>query len=163
MVDKAVVPTKATVVEPVADIAEVAARPEDKYPRFISTTGGPIMVPLLNGHTVSVTDKDEGTPLHPRFHKKAVELGAMPVEVYRAMQKEGVADGDEVSTFDRQEIIIRNISQMVEQAELNPDLQKQYFTNDGRPDAQVISTRCGFKVTAGERDRAWDSYQGEVA
>lgn len=145
--------------------AVTAPNPEDKYPKFLSTTGDVVMLALSNGHTVAVSH-DKPTPLHPRFHRKAVEKGCMPESVVIASREAGVnIDGSEedVNTeATRSEIVLRNIAQMVEQADSNPELQPQFFTGDGRPDVNVLSARCGFKVTAGERDKAWATYQNEI-
>lgn len=124
------------------------------YPPFESTTGAPIHIALLTGHTASVGLKP--TPLHPRFHREAVLRGAVPA----GFKSAGVDAGGAVNVEKtRDEVILAAISKMVDEATDDPTRSGELFTGDGRPDATVLSTRCGFPVRAGERDAAWDKYQ----
>lgn len=129
------------------------AKPEaTNYPKFVTTGDQPVHIALISGHTASVTR--EPTPLHPRFHREAILRGCVP---------EGFSD--DVDTRDpmrveqtRSEVILKNIAAMVEEATTDPQQQAALFTGDGRPDAKVLSDRCGFTVRAQDRDAAWDKY-----
>lgn len=130
------------------------AKTEKKHPAFVSTTDQPIPLSLLNGHTASVGV--EPTPLHPMFHREAVLRGCVPAGFTDDIAATGVQQRTEKTRID---VIVDAISQMVEQAVTDPAKQNELFTGDGRPDANVLSTRCGFPVRAAERDAAWDKYQ----
>lgn len=137
-----------------ADEAVPAKAAAPDYPKFVSTTGEPVHLALLNGHTASVGTQP--TPLHPRFHREAVIKGCLPEGFDRAL-----AVGDE-NNFEatRDEVILKHIAAMVDEATADPTQQNTLFTGDGRPDATILSQRCGFQVRAQERDLAWEKYSG---
>ena len=43
---------------------------------------------------------------------------------------------------------------------LDPD-DEAHFTEGGKPDANVLSDRLGWRVTARERDEAWEAMRGD--
>jgi hypothetical protein len=127
---------------------------EKKYPAFVSTSDQPVALSLLSGHTASVGV--DPTPLHPMFHREAVMRGCVPAGFQDDIAMAGVANNTQKT---RDEVILDAISRMVDEAVHDVTKQTQLFTGDGRPDATVLSARCGFQVRAGERDAAWDKYQ----
>lgn len=125
---------------------------EQKYPSFVSTSGQPVHIALISGHTAAVGT--EPTPLHPRFHREAVIKGCVPEGFHR---HDDARDANSVEAT-RAEVILKAIAKMVDEATADPAQQVNLFTGDGRPDANVLSSRCGFTVRAQERDAAWDRY-----
>lgn len=126
-----------------------------EHPRFVAKGGKPRKISLLSGHTVSVAAELPGTPLHPRFHRKALSMDCVPAELFAKLPKdhddgEGSAPGAE-----RRGMIREVIVQMVGEAADSPDQEKVLFTGDGKPSVDVLSRRLGFKVLASERDEAW--------
>lgn len=140
-------------------MSEPKAVKED--PRFVSTTGKPELLALLSGHTASVTNEPEGTPLHPRFHRIAVLSGVVPLAMAESFVAAQEAERNETGGVDKQTLIENAIDDMVKIADSNPAKQAELFTNDGRPDARAIATRIGMPVSASERDAAWDKIVAE--
>jgi hypothetical protein len=125
------------------------------WPLFVSTTGEPVLLALLSGHSDSVGT--EPKPLHPRFHRLAVTKGVVPAQMVGSLQQEETQS----PTIERQAMLIKVIADMVADATANPTKTDELFTNDGRPDARQMSIRLGFPVKAEERDAAWEVYSGE--
>lgn len=132
------------------------ANPET-WPKYVSTTGQPVLVALLNGHNASVGLKP--TPLHPRFHRAAIVQGAVPEGMAESMKYEEAGEADVRKT--REELIIKAMADMVTQAGDDPKVQAELFTNDGLPAVPNLSARLGFSITAAERDGAWKKYCNE--
>lgn len=128
---------------------------EPVHPLFVSTTGEPVMLALLNGHTTSVGT--EPTPLHPRFHRIAVAHGVVPA----AMAGSLAYEEPQAHQFDRQALLLKTIGDMVSLATEDPSKESELFNGDGRPDARAMASRLGFPVKANERDDAWALYTGD--
>jgi hypothetical protein len=135
---------------------EVDPNNPDNLPMFVSTTGGPVMVALLNGHAAAVGV--EPTPLHPRFHRAAVMLGAVP----ESMRHSVAAEDMENPEVTRQKMIIAEMSKMASEGADDPRRQAELFTGDGVPNTNLLSSRLGFPVSASERDDAWTAYTNEA-
>lgn len=136
---------------------QAALDAEANYPKYVSTTGEPILVALTSGHNVSIGT--EPTPIHPRFVRAAAMRGALPAEVAKAVMAEGANLEEQKSQkMDRlQAILIDMVAEAAESAEQREHL----FTGDGKPDARMMSQRAGFQVTAADRDEAWLQYCAE--
>lgn len=135
------------------------AAPE--HPRFISTTGKPVLLSLLSGHTESVSHEEPGTPLHPRFHRIAMLKGVVPLAMkdsYLATLGEEATQRRELS---RSELIVRGVGALVQRATDDQSLMPTLFTNDGRPEVEALATQVGFPVTPSERDAAWETYSDD--
>lgn len=131
---------------------------QEELVRFIAPGKEPVAIVLTRGgHSASVTDDPEGTPLHARFHRQAVMLGCMPLGLQTASVKEDVANARK----DRSELLQSCIAALVSEASEDEEKRKDYFTNDGRPDTRAMAVRLGFPVSAADRDDAWAIYTGE--
>lgn len=130
-----------------------------EHPRFVSITGKPEMIALLSSHTASVgtveSTNGEGTPLHPRFHRAAAMKGCVMLGLHGSVTAEVVPARDSLSEMDR---IVKAIGEMAAVAATDGEMLKQLFTNDGKPDANALASRVGFKVTASQRDEGWDRF-----
>lgn len=141
---------------PVVAKATKPAAPE--HPRFISTKGEPVMLALLSGHTASVTHEEEGTPLHPRFHRMAMLHGVVPLAMRESYLSSIGEDPTARRELSRAELIVRGVGALVQRATEDQSLMTTLFTNDGRPEVEALATQIGFPVTASERDAAWETY-----
>lgn len=117
--------------------------PGDK-PVLLATTAG--------GHTFSV--HPEGTDVPKQFYRAALGAGCMP----EGMRDMLVPAKDETEPT-RIEIIGKAIATMMAEVDADPELRVKYLTGDGRPDANVLTTRVGFPVKAAERDEAFEVWQ----
>lgn len=131
--------------------------------RFVSRSGGPTLVALLSGHTISISHEQPGTPLPERFHKAAMARGCVPAAV-AAQLDEASTESTELpeNRVNKQEVLINAISQMVQEASESTEKQKALFTNDGKPSATVLASRVGMQVTSGERDSAWEQFTKDL-
>lgn len=125
------------------------------WPLFVSTTGKPVLLALLSGHSDSVGT--EPKPLHPRFHRIAVLKGVMPANMAGSIDREE----EQSPSIDRKTLLLKAIADMVAIAAEDATKQPELFTNDGRPDARAMAARLGFPVSSAERDEAWAAYSGE--
>jgi hypothetical protein len=135
-------------------IEKTESNPEG-LPLFKSGTGKPELIALIaGGHSITVSDT-EPTPLHPRFHRAAVMRGCVPLSTEGLLLKEP----DSKPSADKDDLIYDEIEKMVTHSDGNPDLMKDWFTNDGKPIATLISSRIGLPVTASDRDRVWAKFE----
>lgn len=125
------------------------------YPLFVSTTGKPVMLATLSGHSASVGE--EPTPLHPRFHRMAQMYGVVHVEVADHYKKIHNLDKPRKEKTKRA-LMKEEITKMVAEAADDLKRQAELFTGDGMPNAQQLTSRCGFHVSAAERDEAWAEF-----
>lgn len=128
----------------------------DGYPLYVSLSGKPVLLATLGGHTQSVGAVP--TPLHPRYQKMAGAKGVVNAEIADVMRKQYAAPNNVRGELPRARIIKNAITDMV--AEASDDLKRQVelFTNDGAPSTDELSKRCGFHVSASDRDDAWASF-----
>lgn len=125
------------------------------WPLFVSTTGEPVLLALLSGHSASIGPEPE--PLHPRFHRIAVLKGVVPAQMASSLSHEET----QTPEVERKSLLLKVIGDMVAAATEDPTKGPELFTNDGRPDARAMTIRLGFPVSAGERDAAWEEYSGD--
>lgn len=126
-------------------------------PLFVAKGGKPKMLALMSGHTVSVMASLPGTPLPPRFHRKALAADCVPAELFeklQAQETEGAAIEARPGA-ERRGMIRTVIEQMIAEAADDEAKEKVLFNSDGRPSIDVLNRRLGFKVLASERDEAW--------
>jgi hypothetical protein len=139
-------------------IEKTESNPEG-FPLFRSTTGEPVLVCLTaGGHSISVTPDEAGTPLHPRFHRAAIMRACVPLSA-EGLNLNAPAPK---KTVEKDDLILAEIEKLVEQSDGNPDLLKDWFTNDGKPNASLIASRIGLPVTAADRDRVWATFEKGV-
>ena len=130
-------------------------------PRFRSTRGKPVMLAsTMGGHTASVTHTEEGTPLHPRFHRQAVMEGCLPLASFSEVQESDQAVVASAGR-DRKSMLRGCIADMVLAATEDATREKEFFDGDGRPRTDVMSERLGFPIQTSERDAAWKEYAGD--
>jgi hypothetical protein len=139
---------------PIAGRAPNAGAPEVQLTPFYSTTGRPVQIALTDGgHSAVVMPLEEtegqGTPLHPRFHRKAVELGCLPVGA------QAYTPPVENKPLARGQIIEQRLREMLEGNE------EADFKKDGTPDLNQLQRRCGFRVSREEADAAWAVVKAE--
>jgi len=128
---------------------------------MVAPGAGPLMLALLSGHSMSVMNTLPGSPVEPRFHRKALSAGCVPAAMFEEMQKNKPVD-TVLQVPERIGMITDAISSMVSEAADRPDLEREYFTADGLPTVDVLGKRLGFKVLASERDDAWAKFNQDV-
>lgn len=132
------------------------------HPRFVSTSGEPVMIALTRGgHSASVATRAQnpkGTPLDPRFHKAALMKGCVPVGMADRYAMDDYEDMAMNVAADRAELVRKAIADMVTIAADDIKIANDYFDDSGRPRANEITRRVGFNVNATERDKVWDEY-----
>lgn len=138
-----------------------------EHPRFISTTGKPVMLALKNSHTAAVTNQPEGSPLHPEFHRMALIRDCMPLAAYDAIKaaspEPDVEPKKEDVDVERRNKILAHINVMVAEADDSPSRAEQIFTADNKPSVEALNTALGIKIFASERDELWAEYQDSRA
>ena len=107
----------------------------DNHPLFVSTTGEPVLLALLSGHSASVGTTP--TPLHPRFHRVAVVKGVVPGGMRDSVHQEET-QGPGV---DRKALLLKCVADMVAAAADDPTLSAKLFTNDGNQAANLPADR----------------------
>lgn len=122
----------------------VMVAPGDK-PVLVATTAG--------GHTFGVSHK--GTPVPKEFQKAALQAGCMPW-VMREQLEDGITNTREPT---RIEVIVKAIEGIMAEVDAEPTKATKFLTGDGRPDAQIIMQRIGGKVSAAERDQAFEIFK----
>jgi hypothetical protein len=128
---------------------------ESTWPEYISTTGKPVLIALTSGHNASVLTSP--TRLHPRFHRAAVGVGAVPVSLLGSLNAEH-AEPTESAQAQKKNLLVEEIGKMMSAAAEDPRQQAELFNNDGLPIASVLATRTGLAVTNSDRDAAWEAY-----
>lgn len=105
-----------------------------------------VYLALTSGHTfvipAATAEAPDGVEVPSRFHKHAIAEGCLP---------QGVVDEDESAPAQdtKESLIQRAIRSMLDA------VQEGDFTSDGKPNVTKLSAKCGFNVSAGERDTAW--------
>lgn len=94
---------------------------------------------------VGLAEKDKECTLDAAFAQQLIDQGFAVL-----------ADGDTEKT----EVIKPNIETVVEAIkQLSDGNNKEDFTDDGKPNANILSKICGFEVSASMRDKAFKVYQ----
>lgn len=117
--------------------------------RFKSPTDKILSLGLTSGHTCTIGP--EYTEIDPRFHRLAVVNGAIPEGT------EHVKVASPTVEQSRRDLLLSTVREMI--AEAKPD----DFTNDGKVNANALSTRVGFTVSSSERDAAWEAVAKDAA
>ncbi len=114
--------------------------------KFCNPSGGKVRIALLSGH-ITIIDGD-WAPLHKRFWPEAFAKGCISEEMY-----ENISKMDSPNERPNVLKVIDAIKGMVEGGDA------ENFTSDGVPNANILSTVCGFDVSQEMRDNAWAAYQ----
>lgn len=114
--------------------------------KFRSPTDEPVHIALTSGHTAVVGPVP--VELESRFHRHALMKGCLP-EGVQAPKPEEVEP-----LLDRQQKIREAINAMLEGNETGA------FDGDGKPNAEMVSAKVGFTISAAERDKAWADLGG---
>lgn len=105
-----------------------------------------VYLALTSSHTfvipAATAEAPHGVDVPQRFHRHAVAEGCLPEGVPDDVESDHVEDTKPM-------LIERAIRSMLD----NP--QEGDFTGDGKPNVTKLSAKCGFNVSAGERDAAW--------
>ena len=79
--------------------------------------------------------------------------GVVPLEMAKHVHTQAPR-----AELDKQRLLIDETAKMVDAAADNADLQREWFTGDGKPIVNIIASRIGLPVNAAERDQAWEAY-----
>jgi len=116
--------------------------------KFRSPTQEPVYLALTSSHTAVVGP--ELGELEQRFHREAIAEGCIPEGMDAApMPKQ--------TERTKSEVIDDAIRKMI------ADAKPEDFTRDGKVDANALSERVGFAVSASERNAAWDKISNDEA
>jgi hypothetical protein len=128
---------------------------EDDQVVYVATTAG--------GHTAGIGN--EPVEVHPSLHRLAMLEGATPEGTREKVRAQKEADSTEPNNQNRtkDDIIIDAVAKVFERATQDADAAKTLLTGDGRPDVKAVSDIAGMKITAAERDAAWEQYQNEAS
>lgn len=110
--------------------------------KFTSTTGEPVHLALLSGHTAVVGT--EPTELPKMFHREAIARGCLPEGV--TLEPKESTDGN----FDRKKVIRDAIEAMLDGTD------PEDFTGDGKPKVDRVSAKAGFRVSREEADAVFE-------
>lgn len=123
--------------------------------KFKSTTGSPVRIALLSGHTAWVNL--EFTELDDRFHAEAYSAQCVSEDMLKseAMESIPVAQAEAIiHTKSIDDKILDVISEMVDNNEL-----ENFSKSSGAPDARIIASRVGERISSHKRDEIWYRYQ----
>lgn len=124
--------------------------------KFKSTTGSPVRVALLSGHVAWIgTEYEE---LDERFHAEAYSAKCISEDMVKNKALENVS--------------IAKVDALVEKVDLNKAVYAVFdkivsgeipdaMTKSGAPDAAVVSTHIGERITSQQRNEYWYKYQQE--
>lgn len=132
---------------------------KQEHMRFVSTNGVPTLVALRSGGTLAITNDKEGTPTPPVFQAEAIKLGCVPLVM--ALQQQPSHAGARVE-LTKDQLIDKAIRDMVGEGASSAANAERLFTKDGRPDANMLSSRVGFNVTSTMRDEAWEKFNADA-
>lgn len=117
--------------------------------KFRSPSDQPVILGLVSGHMATVTP--EGTELEPRFRRKAIAEGCIPM---------GIGDVDvPVRTepvFDRTSAIREALIKMIE------DGREEDFNSHGRPNPIRVRELIGINVESAEVHAVFDKMTAEA-
>ena len=125
--------------------------------KFKSTIGNQVRLSLLSGHTALVGP--EWRELPELFHQEAYANGCVSDDMFKAqaMASIPVAKAEAIaSNGSREAKILKEIAAMVEGNDLKD------FTQSGAPDATILSTRVGERITSQKRNEMWFKFQEEL-
>lgn len=125
---------------------------------WYSPDGTDIHLYLANGHKAIVGEEPRTLPR--QFWKKAAQEGCRTTDMPKDMPSapEGGEGDDE---FSRRKLIKDAMLDALEHAE-GDEGYEDAFTANGIPNARWLSEKCGFNVTAVDRDDVWREVQAET-
>lgn len=128
------------------------------FKNFKTNNGERVRVVLMSGHATWVGP--EFAPLHERFHSAAYSAGCVSEDMVRnkAMSSIPTKKAEEiVNKASLDEKILKAIDELVKEN------NTEAFSKSGIPDARILSTMVGERVTSHKRDELWYKYQEQDA
>lgn len=122
--------------------------------KFKSTTGKPVRLALLSGHVGWVNTEYE--ELHERFHTAAYSARCVSDDMTKnkALEDVSIAKVDALVEKVELEKAIYSVFDKIVSGEIENAL-----TRSGAPDAQVVSTYIGERLSSQKRNELWYKYQ----
>ena len=116
---------------------------------------GSVRIALTSGHIFEITE-DDWAEIPSFAAREARAAGCMDEDQFnalRAMVESGQVSDEGGQKFDRAEEIKNAMLDILDMGD------EKMFDKDGRPLVQILTDRCGFQVTANERNEIWTQLQ----
>ena len=122
--------------------------------RFKSTTGKPVRISLLDGHTIIIGT--EWMDVHQRFHAQAYAGQCISEDMVKNAALDGV-DPAVVNTLNNVALQKNEVESAIRK--LVADNALEAFDAKGKPKSNILTDMVGFRVTNAVRDEVWYKVQ----
>lgn len=124
-----------------------AKKPAPKKFRTLPGRGS-VRIALTSGHETWVTE--ELAPLEPVFHAAALAAGCISEDMLSELSGLASLADDTKGKKPKLETIAEVMAAMLDSGE------EAYIDETGKPILELLSDKCGFRVTAKERDQVFE-------